>query len=356
MPATGRTVYFLGAGATRADFPEAPLMEGLLDAILRSEPRDEILRRFLSDAFDAQPLEPNSDPELRPRIDDVFSLIDSSLFRETTLFLPLWPLDELVLARRHLIACMARVIDAAIHEPFGATALRFTDALPRHQSTVISTNYDICMDNALLASGNVNYGVAYRSVVARFDTVPDGRPDEARHFRPLPAGQAHIRKDGMRLLKLHGSLNWLYCPRCEELDISLDDTGRRFVLDTEEFGRCSTGTCTAHYEALVIGPSPEQRYGHRVLQTTWKQADLALRSADRLVVIGYSLPESDYLIRSLLARRFAKRSDCVLVVSLRSMEQETADSRLEARYRRLFPRCRFRWDGFEAYAGDLFVE
>jgi len=69
-----------------------------------------------------------------------------------------------------------------------------------------------------------------------------------------------------------------------------------------------------------------------------------------LIITGYSLPESDYLIRCLLARHFAIRSKGVEVVTIHSTQDSAEDVRLERRYRQLFPSCSFFWDGFDEYA------
>src|SRR4030095_12783889 len=117
-------------------------------------------------------------------------------------------------------------------------------------------------------------------------------------------------------LKLHGSLNWLYCPRCDELDVTLQKSGAMKILNDPAAGRCRGAYCTSRYEAVLVGPSLEQRYENRILSDSWTLAEQALAKADRLVVIGYSLPEADYLIRALLARHFSRRSERVTVVDI----------------------------------------
>ena len=47
----GNTVYFVGAGTTRADFPGIPLMEDLLDQILRTGSAHGVLRLFADCQF-----------------------------------------------------------------------------------------------------------------------------------------------------------------------------------------------------------------------------------------------------------------------------------------------------------------
>jgi hypothetical protein len=349
-----KTVYFLGAGATRADYPEVPLMGDLLHEIIQTGSAHDLLLAFLEDIFGSQCHDTDADIALRPRMDDVFTLIDASLSGRA-------PSpdgksrEELAEVRRHLIAAIGRVIARTVGVGRGQTATRFARALPEHSSTILSTNYDLVMDGALLErrpTGNVNYGVSVRDAVYRQDGQREGRFDEMHHYRAIPDSQKIIRRGGIPLLKLNGSLNWLYCPRCDELDVTLrQSTGALPILDVPELGRCSQERCTSPYESVLVGPSLEQRYEHRVLRDTWARAERALRQADALVVIGYSMPDADFLVRALIARNFGHRSDAVTVVTAaRSLFDNHL---LEQRYRRLLAHCRFEVDGFAGYVDRM---
>ena len=339
-----KTVYFLGAGASRADFPDIPLMDNLLHQIVQTRPVSALLMDFLEGIFGPGILGAPPDPLHIPRIDDLFTVIDASLSGRGPS-----PVgrsrEELIEIRRHLTASIGRVVARAVGAGLGRVAIRFAKSLPEG-ATLISTNYDIVMDSALLErrSRNVNYGVAVREAVQRLDGRRQGRFEEMHHFRALPDSEAIVRTGGIPLLKLNGSLNWLYCPRCDELDITLSQsTGAVLILDEPELGRCSQERCTSPYETVLVGPSMAQRYENRFLAATWVKAERALREAEALVIIGYSLPEADYLVRAMFARTFARRSEAVTVVTVN--EQPL----LEARYRRLLAHCRFDTAGFAGY-------
>jgi hypothetical protein len=353
-PSPGKTVYFLGAGATRADFPQVPLMGDLLHEIVRTGSGHELLLAFLADTFGRQARDAEAEAVVRPRIDDVFTLIDASLSGRAA------PpgrrsRDELAEIRRHLIAAIGGVIAKTVGQGEGRIAKRFARALREFSSTIISTNYDLVMDAALLErrpAGNVNYGVSVREAVYRQDGLRAGRFDEMHHYHPLPGSQEIIRRGGIPLLKLNGSLNWLYCPRCDELDVTLrQSAGALPILDVPELGRCIQERCTSPYETVLVGPSVEQRYEHRVLRDTWARAERALQQADALVIVGYSMPDADFLIRALIARTFGPRSQAVTVVT--AARREFDSHQLEQRYRRLLAGCRFEEDGFAAFVERL---
>jgi len=351
--AGGQVTYFLGAGATRADYPSIPLMDELLHEILRTGSAENLLQNFLAGIFAPECLHPDAKAQERPRIDDVFTLIDASLSGVAPS--PGGKSREVLIeARRHLIVSIGRAIAKAIGEDHGRVARKFATSLSAGTTTLISTNYDIVMDNALLERSpkNVNYGLPVREAVHRRGDLIAGRFDEIHHYRPIPGSQEIVRRGGIPLLKLNGSLNWLYCPRCDELDITLlQDRGALTLLDEPKLGRCCRDHCTSPYEPVLVGPSLEQRYEHRVLRDTWTKAERALHASARLVIIGYSIPDADYLIRAMLARTFASRSHLVTVVT---MPKTPVDQQiLGQRFKRLFPHCTFDAEGFEHFVESM---
>jgi len=347
--AGGQTVYFLGAGASRADFAEIPLMDDLLDEMLRCGSAPEILLDFLADLFGPECLRSSVEAPPRPRIDDLFTVIDTSLSGRSPSAAGR-SREQLMEVRRHLIASIGQSIARSTGAGWGRIATQFARALPERGSCIVSTNYDVVMDNALLERKprNVNYGVPVREAVYRSDGFPQGRFDEIHHIKPMPDSQAIIRSGNIPLLKLNGSLNWLYCPRCDELDITLrQGRGGLSILDEPDLVRCCSESCTSPYQTLLVGPSLEQRYEHRVLRDIWRKAESALAAASRLVIIGYSMPEADYLVRAMLARAFSHRSQDVTVVT--KVDGGSDRSLLERRFRRVFAYCRLEVDGFAGF-------
>ncbi len=89
------------------------------------------------------------------------------------------------------------------------TDLRKADALK--QIIFVSTNYDILIDNALVDEYkydiDLDYGVEFRN----FERADDWT-------RPR-------RNKSVLLCKPHGSLNWLFCPTCNELELTPKEKG-----------------------------------------------------------------------------------------------------------------------------------
>jgi hypothetical protein len=164
---------------------------------------------------------------------------------------------------RVLPAVMRHSITAAceFHQTL-ATALESGDA-------VISFNYDCIMDEALKCNGgrrwNPENGYGFDISANAEDWKQWGGGPDAK--KPI------------KLLKLHGSLNW-------------ERTNDGIRLLAAPYDRETAAG--AIVPPLGRKPVAEEPYLH-----AWRVARTAVKSAERLIVIGYSLPEADHLVRAL---------------------------------------------------------
>lgn len=201
-------------------------------------------------------------------------------------------------------------VSEAIHHVLGA---RQAEAVVRDQpawlpalahswtaqaATVITFNYDLLAEAALLAPTDPNHTSSdlYR--------VP---------LTPLGLRKAAVLGSNgslpVALLKLHGSLNWYW----SGLDAGPSDP----VFDAGMTGGWSPGglasrlgqdvtDLVADKVPLVVPPTATKSsyYRNDLLRGQWRLAAEALRKADELVVVGYSLPPSDLTVRNLLQTNF----------------------------------------------------
>lgn len=146
----------------------------------------------------------------------------------------------------------------------------------RAGDTVLSFNYDCIMDCALRDysakkwNANEGYGA----------TVQGG----AEHWHDH-SGRGRVAANTIKLLKVHGSLNWR---RTES------DTGDiKLREDAYEDGDRSSNE--------IVPPVWNKRISHdKILANIWKTARDSLRTGPVLVVVGYSVPETDLLSQVLL--------------------------------------------------------
>jgi hypothetical protein len=210
---------------------------------------------------------------------------------------------------------------------------------------ILSLNYDIIADNALFQSlrpRQIDYGLPVRY------TLENARRRKRyilQHSSPL-------------LYKIHGSLNWLYCPLCQQLDVTMGLKGVRYIYEGDPDFVCPD--CHSRYEPLIITPTLLKTYDNILLREVWRQAEDKVSKADEVVFIGYSLPDADVQLRCMLLRALYKnriRSRDVLGETknykICVVANSSPDSETHKRYLKLFGKVEYHGDGFRGYMEQL---
>jgi hypothetical protein len=328
------TVYILGAGATKAATQHAPMTDDLLGKAFEYLKDDQRVRKvmdFVGDFYlglghDQMAATQHFAAKDLPRIEDVLSLLDAAMASNE----PLSSKYDVAYLRglrfdlTYLIYGVLQHSLDVVSDSYSPVYEGFVRALSNGDS-VISLNYDIAVDNALLerlyetAQASVDYGLRVRY--------------------SYQAGKYGERLGPVPLLKLHGSLNWLYCPECNALDVTEGHKGVYVVFKKGEGCKCME--CQkASYEAILITPSFVRSSANGLLVSVWKRAEQAVAKAERLVFIGYSLPDADVDLRSMLTKGLynnAKRNAVPICVIDRERQPGTGEPPDEwRRYRQFF--------------------
>lgn len=312
-------IIILGAGATKAC--NGPLTDEILPAALNGamahddqrtlvEDREELLslaRDFLSDCFnvilDGHVITKEECPSL--------PMVLSMLRRSVELGLPIgnWQGERLVRARRAIEYAVFAVIEAALRRIPADRRFHSTLLEPLYvrnvEPSVISLNYDVIIDNVMFSLADEHQGMF----------APDYGVAIA-----TPKYQEICRHGTFgRLLKIHGSLNWLYCPRCQRLDLFVSGgmrgirTGKALnelyhYAPFDDAYSCR-GTpcrnwpaCNGFVSPILITPTYVKDYENIHVEKVWSEAEKAMKQSDRAVIIGYSLPTDDVEVAMLLKR------------------------------------------------------
>ena len=308
-----KPIIVLGAGATRAC--GGPLTDDILPAALNGETEDEtqvedreellhLTHKFLGGCFnvplDSGPVRKEDCPSL--------PMVLSMLRRSVVTHLPLgaWRGEDLVKAKRAIEYAIFAVIEAALRRippdrRFHRTLLEPLYARGAEPS-VVSLNYDVIVDNAMFALSE-----------ERQQMLPPDYGVEISTDR-----YANFCADGTfgRLLKIHGSLNWLYCEQCKRLDLFVSEgmrTGKAlddlyYSVPFDDAYSCRGTPCRNHPDCdgfvspILITPTYVKDYENPHIERVWSQAEGAMQEADRAVIIGYSLPTDDVEVAMLLKR------------------------------------------------------
>ena len=102
---------------------------------------------------------------------------------------------------------------------------------------------------------------------------------------------------------MHGSLNWLKCDLCGQYYIHPDSSVAHQAF-REEIDEDNTCVCNSRLKlrTVLVAPSLVRDIRDSNLLQIWKAAIEAIRTADKLIFIGYSLPGEDLAIKSVIMR------------------------------------------------------
>lgn len=210
--------------------------------------------------------------------------------------------------------------------------------------SVISTNWDTLVDNAIYKhiqkdNAVVDYCCQISSLKADDETVKPG-------LEILGKGGFNVK-----LLKLHGSLNWLQCPRCMRLYVSFQEEESKKPPSCRHCDKNFPEAKEKHilYSNLIM-PTFIKDLTNPQYKIVWQNAGIEISEADELVFIGYSLPSADFEMRQLLSRMTRKNAK-ITVVSYCKDEDEAKKQSQETHWQTFFGNreVKLNFDGASKY-------
>ncbi len=178
---------------------------------------------------------------------------------------------------------------------------------------VISTNWDILLDNSIyqsIDSGEHDAVVDYCCYISSKNENDNSIQPGLEKF-----GQGDFN---VKLLKLHGSPNWLQCPRCMRLYARFSRKEAMHNFESPSSCRC----CDTNFPeevnnhvltANLIMPTYIKDLSNPQYKIIWQNAGIEISEADKLVFIGYSLPSADFEMRQLLSH--SSSASCIILVA-----------------------------------------
>ena len=152
---------------------------------------------------------------------------------------------------------------------------------------MISFNYDLFLDKAAVINNH--------DIVGNYHI-------QFRHIENFPSYEDRLtqgwKEKDIHLLKLHGSLNWGYCPHCKEVSLAFYQRYKSIFKK-----RCPE--CGCKLEPILVPPTYFKDFPEP-LANIWKVAEDYLQRADRLIIIGYSFPDIDIEAKWLFKRAICR--------------------------------------------------
>lgn len=338
------TVFLFGAGASKAE--GAPLTSELLYEALRQPHMDknlvEVVVKFLKDFFGIADLRCVSCASQLPSFEELLTIVDLAILKHEA-FSREW--NEASLEKLHdaLVYNMSKILKEKLqsqletapkyHSDFIQTIYRNRmDDNPSDYS-FLSLNYDLLLDNALIALFprlDLDYSIDFRNYVSG---PRDWEKPHAEH--------------SVKLLKLHGSLNWMFCPVCNSVRLTPKEKIADRII-TEEIP-CELDH--AIQRPLLIPPTWLKVYDNAYLMQIWLNAERILRSAEKVFFVGCSLPESDIHVRYLLKKSLYRAGEKPKITVV-TRPENSEGSKLHLRYKRLFGEVDWHSIGFEVFSKD----
>lgn len=310
-----RHVFVLGAGFSM--YAGMPLQQQFTSALLSgrgsgSGPSGRIvqhLRHFIHQEFDHKTTAP---AVYWPDLEDIFTCIDLSANTGHNLGPTKMPSDLRTVRRAliYRIITMLRENYANARSQQDAKwrqLVQLMKLIDTSDTAFISTNWDTVVEDMLQETKGAEW-FDYGCGAIRGSLHPGN--NEIKRVGSPPTATPSV-------IKMHGSVNWLYCDNCRRLFwFSPSETNKVAgqLLSANDWqridpdgshsderwscGRCngkSIGTRLATFSYLKALEFP-------MFQKSWFSAERILRNAANWIFIGYSLPGADFEFKYLLKR------------------------------------------------------
>lgn len=148
-------------------------------------------------------------------------------------------------------------------------------ANPKSRNTFLTFNYD-CLIEQSLQSLNIPFSYGFKSRTVNFDAT-------SQHFHLTDPSD-------LKVLKLHGSVNWALPGK----------QGKKLTI----YGSYSN-LVEHNFFPELVAPTWRKTFGGN-LNDIWDQAIKELATATRLIIVGFSMPQTDMHFKYLLAAGLEK--------------------------------------------------
>jgi hypothetical protein len=158
------------------------------------------------------------------------------------------------------------------------------------KDSLVTLNYDTLLDSALVRAGwdpTVGYGI-----------VGGGRKVKLRWKAPKKAA----RFADVRLLKLHGSLNWFVRGSFDDLSVVFRKKPSQIFVTQQHRNNERSG-----FVRQIVPPIYGKFFGHNHWQVLWDRAHQSILGAEIIVVIGCSLVDTDFHLQGMIGHAVAAR-------------------------------------------------
>ncbi|MGL5329713.1 MAG: SIR2 family protein, partial [Peptostreptococcaceae bacterium] len=294
-----KITIFLGAGASAAE--NLPIQNEIFIQYFKdltindyNKPMNRELHRFFNQMFNIDLIKDKIENINFPTFEEVLGILDlaeqrKEFFKNFALEIVNKESDSIRFVRQYLILLMACTVNKSTinnyHKLLVENLLRENLLL---NTTFISANYDIIIDNTIASIYDKNHTPIMLDYGINFSNFTN----DSNWIKPI--------EPKVSLFKIHGSLNWMFCPICSSLTLTPYEGGVMRILDNIDGAKCLD--CGDTTVPIIVPPTYFKNISNVFLSSVWHESEKALRDSDILVLCGYSFPESDVHIKYMIKR------------------------------------------------------
>ena len=305
-----KIVFVLGAGFSKA--AGYPLQKEILPRLfgLPKGAVDKDLLRFIKDCFPGKSATP---------LEDIYTGLDKAISGERRIYK--YAPRSLREHKRELDRAIAALFTETVAPESMEYLERFANLLknirikagqPKDPLSVITTNWDFLLEEAFVRLNEISSKkqLRRRRVVVDYCTFEHQLDPQLEKVIPR---SLFIKASGwfnLKILKLHGSVSWIKCPRCDSLFVAF----RKDKLEAIMRGFFPCRICEKNLglqtklDLFQLSPTFVKEMGNVHYRMIWWNAGFELSEATHLVFVGYSLPSADFELRNLLLSRLSNRA------------------------------------------------
>ncbi len=315
---TRDVLFVFGAGTSHPD--GLPLQRDVLPMILNdkeiaSSEIGKIVIHFIKDNF-VYDIESNEYPHL----ESLFLFLDYFIKQNESLSIK-YSNATIHEIKEYLIKLIHYIVNKKTHKK-SEVYNKFWKAVEKHNTniSVITLNYDTLLEQAFEhlyeRIGYIDYSFHLMNYekskeLEFFDFWINPRQPIETTFNPVP----------FKIIKLHGSLNWKYCNCCNQTlltpwDRAIDLNKGQLTWYSKKNNESFEYICPqdgTSFETLILTPSFTQNLNRQVFTQLMSEAGREIRSAKKIVFIGYSLSNADVHVRALLKKHLQEDTKVTVI-------------------------------------------
>lgn len=351
----GKTVFILGAGFSKA--AGYPLQAEILHNLQLQESYVNTFMDTPSSVLNTLPFVREYSNELKkflaevfhgvdtPTLEDIFTTLDQTIFEKG--YCKGYEWQELIKIDTSLKASILFSFHRALsyanegtlenYRNFSAHLLNCR-LFNKRKFSVISLNWDSLLEDSIY------WCIREKKLEKKFDVdyccFTNSIGQNSSHTPSITQKAKGIKN--IKILKLHGSSSWLICYSCKRLFTGIGSTeeavnlynGKRKCPNCLNTLEAASAKKVPELKPFIITPTYLKTFPNSHIQNVWDNAQIELLESDRVVFLGYSLPEADYFVRSLFRRTINKNAKIDVVLLGRDPKYDD----IVNRYKGFFPK------------------